>query len=57
MKLMTIDINKIYNVDCVKGMKEIPDEEIDLVIEDGDIILCDRGNEHGIQVFTITVEK
>jgi len=31
---MTIDINKIYNVDCVKGMKEIPDEEIDLVITD-----------------------
>ena len=29
-----IEINKIYNMDCLEGMKEIPDKSIDLVIID-----------------------
>ena len=29
-----IEFNKIYNMDCVKGMKRIPDNTIDLVVTD-----------------------
>ena len=28
------NVNKIYNNDCIDGMKIIPDEKIDLVITD-----------------------
>ena len=27
-------MNKIYNKDCIVGMKQIPDEKIDLVVTD-----------------------
>jgi len=27
-------VNQIYNLDCIDGMKSIPDEKIDLVITD-----------------------
>lgn len=29
-----MDINKIYNIDCLIGMKDIPDHSIDLIITD-----------------------
>jgi site-specific DNA-methyltransferase (adenine-specific) len=29
-----LEINKIYNMDCLEGMKSIPDKSIDLVITD-----------------------
>lgn len=29
-----LEINKIYNMDCIEGMKKIPDNSIDLVITD-----------------------
>ncbi len=29
-----IDLNKIYNMDCIKGMSSIPEDKIDLVITD-----------------------
>ncbi len=29
-----IEFNKIYNIDCIEGMKYIPDNTIDLVITD-----------------------
>ncbi|MBU4285205.1 site-specific DNA-methyltransferase [Patescibacteria group bacterium] len=29
-----IEINKVYNIDCIKGMKYIPDDTIDLVVTD-----------------------
>ncbi len=29
---MTLELNKIYNMDCVEGMKLIPDNSIDLVV-------------------------
>jgi len=29
-----IEIDKIYNMDCIEGMKRIPDETVDLVITD-----------------------
>ncbi|MCM8820439.1 MAG: site-specific DNA-methyltransferase [Candidatus Omnitrophica bacterium] len=30
----SIELNKIYNMDCIKGMKYIPDATVDLVITD-----------------------
>ena len=29
-----LDINHVYNIDCLEGMKRIPDDAIDLVITD-----------------------
>lgn len=29
-----IELNKIYNEDTIKGMKDIPDETIDLIVTD-----------------------
>lgn len=34
MTLGTYELNDIYNVDCLEGMKNIPDESIDLVVAD-----------------------
>ena len=31
---MKIEVNKIYNVDCVEGMKNIPENTVDLVVTD-----------------------
>jgi len=31
---MDIELNKIYNMDCIKGLKKIKDESVDLVIVD-----------------------
>ena len=29
-----IELNKIYNEDCLEGMKRIPDKSVDLVVTD-----------------------
>ena len=29
-----LEINKIYNEDCLEGMKRIPDKSIDLIVTD-----------------------
>ena len=34
MKLGTYELNDIYNIDCLEGMKNIPDDSIDLVVAD-----------------------
>lgn len=39
-KLGDLELNKIYNIDCLKGMKLIPDKSIDM-------ILCDLPYGHG----------
>jgi len=31
---MKVKVNKIYNKDCLEGLKEIPDNSIDLIITD-----------------------
>jgi len=31
-KISQLELNKIYNIDCVEGMKKIPDNSIDLVV-------------------------
>jgi len=30
--MASIEFNKIYNMDCIEGMKAIPDNTIDLVV-------------------------
>jgi len=34
MNLKKIELNKIYNTNCIEGMKSIPDKKIDLIITD-----------------------
>lgn len=29
-----LELNKIYNMDCIEGMKQLPDESVDLVVAD-----------------------
>ena len=39
-----MDIDKIFNQDCIDGMKIIPDESIDLIVTDPPYKLTARGN-------------
>lgn len=32
--MIKIEVNNIYNLDCIEGMKYIPDEFVDLIITD-----------------------
>jgi len=46
-----IEFNKIYNMDCVEGMKYIPDNTIDLIITDPPFAIdfkAKRNNYHRI---------
>ncbi len=29
-----LELNKVYNMDCLEGMRQIPDESIDLILTD-----------------------
>ena len=29
-----IDVNRIYNIDCLEGLKEIDDKSVDLIFTD-----------------------
>lgn len=40
-------INKIYNEDCLLGIKKIPDNSIDLVIIDPPYDICTKGGKKG----------
>ena len=42
-----MEINKIYNMDCLEGMKEIEDGSIDLVITDPPYKIITGGNSNG----------
>lgn len=33
-KLMNLELNRIYNEDCLEGMKRIPDKSVDAIITD-----------------------
>ncbi|MBI4972193.1 MAG: site-specific DNA-methyltransferase [Candidatus Omnitrophica bacterium] len=47
-----LEFNKIYNMDCIEGMKQISDEVIDLVITDPPFAIdfkAKRSNYHRIQ--------
>ena len=39
-----LELNKIYNMDCLEGMKLIPDNSIDLVVTDPPYKTTSRGN-------------
>ena len=36
--LKELEINKIYNMDCIECMKLIPDKSVDLIIADPPIL-------------------
>lgn len=39
-----LELNKIYNEDCITGMKKIDDESIDLLVTDPPYKVTSRGN-------------
>ncbi len=39
-----MELNKIYNEDCLEGMKKIPDSSIDLIVTDPPYKITSRGN-------------
>ena len=41
-------VNKIYNEDCLVGIKDIPDNSIDLVVVDPPYDICTKGGKKGI---------
>ena len=42
-----LEINKIYNMDCLEGMKSIPDNSIDLIVTDPPYKTTSRGSSGG----------
>lgn len=40
-------INKIYNMDCLEGIKNIPDNSVDLIIIDPPYSICTKGGKKG----------
>lgn len=39
-----MELNRIYNMDCLAGMKEMPDESVDLVVTDPPYKIMPKGN-------------
>lgn len=44
-----IEINKIYNMDCLEGMKRIPDESVDLIVTDPPYLMNYKSNRRVIK--------
>ena len=42
-----MQLNKIYNEDCLVGIKKIPDNSVDLVIIDPPYDICTKGGKKG----------
>ena len=40
-----IELNKIYNEDCLDGMKRIPDGSVSLIVSDPPYLLDNTGEE------------
>ena len=40
-----IELNKIYNEDCLEGMKRIPDGSVDCIVCDLPYEVLNKGNE------------
>lgn len=38
-----IELNKIYNEDCLEGMKRIPDGSVSLIVTDPPYLLDNKG--------------
>ena len=45
--IITLQVNKIYNEDCLVGLKKIPDNSVDLVIIDPPYDICTKGGKKG----------
>jgi len=46
---MTLEINKVYNIDCIEGMKMLPDNSVDMIFTDppyGIDYLSNRTDNH-----------
>ncbi|RCX22935.1 site-specific DNA-methyltransferase (adenine-specific) [Fontibacillus phaseoli] len=41
---MTIELNRIYNEDCIVGMRRIPDKSVDLIVTDPPYLMNYRSN-------------
>lgn len=41
---MTIELNRIYNEDCIEGMRSIPDKSVDLIVTDPPYLMNYRSN-------------
>ena len=39
-----LELNRVYNEDCIEGIKRIPDESVDLIITDPPYKITARGN-------------
>ena len=42
-----LQVNKLYNEDCLVGLKKIPDNSVDLVIIDPPYDICTKGGKKG----------
>lgn len=45
--IITLQVNKIYNEDCLVGLKKIPDNSIDLVFIGPPYDICTKGGKKG----------
>ncbi|CDE96064.1 dNA methylase [Clostridium sp. CAG:914] len=45
--IITLQVNKIYNEDCLVGLKKIPDNSIDLVVIGPPYDICTKGGKKG----------
>lgn len=41
-----MELNKIYNEDCLEGMKKIPSKTIDLIVSDPPYIIDNQGGRY-----------
>ena len=46
-----MELNKIYNEDCMVGMKKIPDASVDLIATDVPYRITSRGNAGSVTPF------
>ena len=44
-------LDKIYNLDCLIGLKELPTESIDLVVSDVPYLIAHKGSNRGGGIF------
>ena len=49
-----MEIDKIFNQDCIEGMKGIPDESVDLIVTDPPYKLTARGSSGTISDLNLT---
>jgi len=51
-----IELNKIYNIDCLKGIKKLPDECVDLVLTDPPYNISQKNNLHTMKSGKRTID-